>query len=73
MVTVTVTVPAEWLGALTVRVVVPDTWTVVPWFPAPNVTEVAPVRKPDPVSVITVPPTSLPAVGVTVERVGIGS
>ncbi len=70
VVTVTVTVAAVCDGVLTVSEVVPITWIVVPWYPAPNVTVGVPVRKLVPVRVTTVPPATLPDVGVIAVRVG---
>ena len=67
--TVTVTVPAAWAGALTVILVVDVTCTVVPAVP-PKLTVVDPMTKPVPVRVTLVPAAVLPAEGETAVTVG---
>jgi hypothetical protein len=69
VVTVTVTVPTAWAGALTVIEVPDTTWTVVPGLPTPKAT-VAPVTNPVPLRVTDEPAVSGPAGGVTVVRIG---
>ena len=70
VVTVTVTVPAAWAGVFAVIFDVESTETVVPGWPAPNATVVAPGTNPVPVRITVVAPATLPALGAMLERVG---